>query len=367
MHSLLPSLNSSKIKISFLAVILTSLLSACDSGPANKEKVAAPARPAKLMQVSLTDGDGFLNYPAVIKSENLSALSFEVGGTVRLLSVIEAQRVKKGDVLAKLDQQDLQAQLTSARSQFKNTDIEYQRAVRLMKADAISKSDLDKRKSDRDVNNAALETARKALANSVLIAPYDGAISKVSIKVNQIVQAGSSAIDILGEGGLEATINLPSSIIAKTKKQKKPKDNAYIILDAAPDLHIPITFKEAALEADAVSQTYEVTFKFEAPKNLTILPGMNAVIWFKDPSIAAADTGKVRIPLTAIATDGKQKYVWVVDSKSMTVSKRNVVIESNVGTNIGVNSGLKSGETIVTAGISALSEGMKVSAWSAQK
>lgn len=355
---------SSILPFSLLSFAI-ALLSACgsDNAPNNKQQENL-ARPAKLLQVRQTNSNIFLNYPAIIKSQQLSALSFEVGGTVKELPVIEAQQVKKGEILAKLDQQDLLAKLSSARAQFKNANTEYQRAVRLMKADAISKSELDKRKSQRDVNKSALESAQKALANSVLLAPYAGAISKVSIKINQIVQAGSPAIDILGRGGLEATINLPSSIMAKATKQRAQKDNAYIVLEAATDLHIPITFKEAALEADAVSQTYAVTFKFEAPENLIILPGMNAVIWFKDPSKADEDTNKIRIPFTAVAINGSQKYVWVVDNKSMTVSKRNIVIESDVGSSIAVNSGLESGETIVAAGVSALLEGMKVSAWS---
>lgn len=234
-----------------------------------------------------------------------------------------------------------------------------------MKEDAIAKSKVDDRRSKRDVAKSEVETAEKALEDSVLIAPYDGSIAKVSIKERQVVQAGNAVIDILGEGGLEAVINLPSSILARSKtNSRKPSTDSYIILDAAPDRHIPVSFKEAALEADAASQTYEVTFTFNSPEDLAILPGMNAVVWFRDPSHSTSDTNKIRIPLTAIATDGDQKYVWVVDQNTMMVSKRNVVIETNVGTTIGITSGLTSGETIVAAGISVLFEGMKISAWS---
>ena len=88
------------------------------------------------------------------------------------LMVIEAQKVNKGEVLAKLDQRDLLAKLISARAQFKNANIEYQRALRLIKQDAISSSKLEERKSKRDVNKSQLETAKKALQDSVLIAPF---------------------------------------------------------------------------------------------------------------------------------------------------------------------------------------------------
>ena len=55
------------------------------------------------------------------------------------------------------------------------------------------------------------------------------------------------------------------------------------MLDAAPDRQIPVMFKEASLEADEATQTYAITFSFDTPKGLTILPGMNAVVWFKEP------------------------------------------------------------------------------------
>jgi len=162
---------------------------------------------------------------------------------------------------------------------------------------------------------------------------------------------------------LKATINVPSSIILKSGKQEKHADNSYVVFDAAPTLQVPIVFHEISLKADVASQTYPVVFTFDAPKDLVILPGMNAIVWLQD-SRQTVNTQKITVPLTAIASDGEQKYVWVVDASTMMVSKRNVMIESDVGAGVGIVSGLTSGETIVSAGISFLTEGMKVRAWS---
>ncbi|MBW1827646.1 MAG: hypothetical protein JRI78_11865 [Deltaproteobacteria bacterium] len=71
-------------------------LTACDSeSPSPANKTEALIRPAKLIQVGQTNSDDFLNYPAVIKSQQLSVLSFEVGGMLKELMVVEAQKVKK--------------------------------------------------------------------------------------------------------------------------------------------------------------------------------------------------------------------------------------------------------------------------------
>lgn len=346
------------------SIFILSFLAACDSdSPSVRSDSEALIRPAKLLVIGQEKGDHYLNYPAVIESQQLSSLSFEAAGVVQEVLVVEAQKVEQGEVLARLDQRDLQASLKSARAQFDNSDAEYQRAVRLIKEDAISRSELEQRKSQRDVNKSQLETAEKALQGSVLVAPYSGNIAKISIREQQAIQAGESAIAILGAGGLEASINLPSSIIAGAKGQKGPRTSSYLTLSVAPERRIPALFKEASLDADAASQTYEVVFTFEAPKDLNILPGMNATIWFKDPNQASSKTPKVRVPLTAIVTDGEQKYVWVVDRESMIVTRRNITVEDGIGANLNVSSGLESGETVVSAGVASLSEGMQVRPW----
>jgi RND family efflux transporter MFP subunit len=347
-----------------LSIFLLAFLVACDSDrSAPKSESEAFARPAKLFETGQTESDEYLNYPAVIKSHKHTELSFEASGVVKELFVLEAQNIKQGEVLARLDQRDLQTNLKSARAQYDNAEEEYQRAARLIKEDAISRSELEQRKSQRDVNKALLETAEKALQGSVLVAPYAGEIARVSIKKQQAIKAGEPAIEILGAGGLEATINLPSSIIAKAKQQKGSKDDAYLTLSAVPDRRIPAQFKEVTLDADAASQTYEVTLSFKAPEDLNILPGMNATIWFKDPSKRKINESKVSVPLTAIVADGEQKYVWVVNRESMAVTRRNITVEDGIGSYLIVSSGLKLGETIVAGGASSLSEGMIVRPW----
>lgn len=348
-----------------LCTLSAVVLSACGNEPeqASSSDTAA-ARPAKLIQLSETSGVTFLNYPAIIESQALTVLSFEVGGVLTDVMVVSAQQVTKGDVLAKLDQTKLQADLKSATAQYKNAEDEYQRGLRLVKQNAISRSEVDKRKSTRDVNKSSLDLAKKALNDSVLVAPYSGAIAKVSVEIRQAIQAGESVITLLGEGGLEAKINIPASVISKAGRNKNNEsNNSYFTLESDPKRQIPASFKEVVLEADSTSQTYEVTFAFEAPEDVIVLPGMNGTVWFQDPSTSSTTTGRLSLPLTAISSNGDENFVWVVDPETQEVSRRTIEIKKDVGENLEIVSGLKSGDTIVETGISALSEGMKVTRW----
>ncbi|MFT5692227.1 MAG: RND family efflux transporter MFP subunit [Oceanicoccus sp.] len=347
-------------KIFVMAAVIFTLV-ACDSKPLPVD-ATVKTRPAKLFTIGTTNESSFLRYPAVIRSQQLSILSFDVSGTLNRVHVVEAQLVNKGDVLAELDQRDLQTKLLSARAQFDNADTEYLRAARLIKEDAISQSDFDQRKSQRDVSKSQLDTAEKALEDAVIFAPFDGAVAKVSVKKRQLVQAGEGAITILGAKGLEATVNMPASILANAGGRRSVPSNTYIVLDAASDFRIPAVFKEASLEADNASQTYQVSFAFQAPEKLVVLPGMNAVVWIEKESDSNADS-EIRIPLSAIEVEGNNSYAWVVDKESMTVSRKTIVVEDGIGENLSILNGLKKGETIVATGTSYLSEGMKIRPW----
>ncbi len=354
-----------KYKHYCVLVSLLFLLGACSfDDNSSHVQLVEWVRPVKLITVGPESQAEEISFPAVIQSPQLTVMSFEVGGVLKEVSAVEGSRVQKGEVLAKLDQRDLQAKLNSARAQFKHADTEYRRALRLIKADAISRSILEQREYQYDVSKSELKTATKTLEDSILVAPFDGFIAKVAVEERESVRAGEPAITILGKGELEAKLNLPARIMARTGGGGRPQLEGYLVLSVAPQRHIPATFKSVSLEADAASQTYEVSFTFSEPEDLMILPGMNAVVWLKTSLPLASDFSSVSIPLASIASDGEQRYVWVVDSDSMRLSRRDVVLQEGVGQMLNVITGLEIKEVIAAAGTSYLSEGMVVSPWS---
>jgi RND family efflux transporter MFP subunit len=347
-----------------LPLIIIMFLSACSKEPIHSEDTQTiESKPAKLVVIGQQSSTSFLNYPATVKAENVFALSFEVSGVVDELLVVESQQVKKGEVLAKLDLRDLQASLQSAQAQFDSANSEFERADRLIKQEAISKSVFEQRRSQRDVNQAQLDTAKKALGDAVLVAPFTGYIAEVLIKSKQAIQSGTTAITILGEGVMEATINIPASIMALGDRTSKGLEEAYFVFSFAPDNRLKAKFKSVNLSADSASQTYKVTFTFTQPNGMNILPGMNGTFWFPDPRNSKAED-ELAISIASVGIDGNQKFVWLVDQINNTVSRRDITVQDGVGEMLVVTSGLQMGDTVVAAGISSISDGMKVHPWS---
>ncbi|MEM9014170.1 MAG: efflux RND transporter periplasmic adaptor subunit [Pseudomonadota bacterium] len=326
-------------------------------------ETAESIRPAKLVTVEAATNQRNLSFPAVVRAAEFAELTFQIAGEIRELSVLEGQTVEEGFVIAKLDQRNAANALAQAKAEYSNAEAEYQRARRLVEQDAISRSTLDGRRTQRDIAQAAMNSAQKSFDDTVLSAPFDGGISRVYGRRFQNVQA-KEAIAVIQSNEVEAVINVPGTIIARVP-QLLPVGTT-VTLDAAPDLAIPAEFKESSGVADENTQTYEITFTFTPPKELLILPGMTANVQSTFLFEGAKDIipDGIATPLSAILSEGGKRYVWLVDTDSMTLSKREVEVVADTAENVIVTSGLNGGETIVAAGVPFFHDGMTIRSWS---
>ncbi len=351
--------NTKKLILAALASVALSC-----SSEAPEEVREAVVRPVKFLVLEAAGSGRTRRYPAVVRAAESSELTFQVPGLLQELPVIEAQEVAKGALLARLDPRDFRSQLTSAQAEYDNAEAEYQRARRLAEGDAIATSTLEQRQSRRDAAEAQLDAAQKALGDTEMRAPFAGIVAKVHVEKFQNVQPQQEVVTLIGTGGLEVAINVPSTVVAASRTAGP--SSAFVILDAAPSTRVPAQFKEAALEADSASQTYEVRFSFEPPEDLVILPGMSATLITESSATEGdeASTGAgVAVPLRAVLSEGDRTYVWVIDPETMTASKRWLTLQAGVGENMVATEGVAPGETIAGAGAAYLAEGMKVRPW----
>ena len=352
---------NSRLASAFPPAIALLVTASCGGG--DIEEAREPVvRPVKMITLSSASEVETRRFPAVVSAAQFSELSFQVGGLIQEINVNEAQQVVEGEVIARLDQRDFQSQVTSARAQFENAEEEYQRAVRLAEADAIARSVLEQRQTQRDVARAQLDSAEKALEDTELRAPFSGVVVQVPARARENISAGQAVAALMGSGNMEVSIDIPARIVAES--QEVEDRGAFVILEAAPGTRIPATFKEADLLADTASQTYGVTFDFQPPANLVVLPGMNATVELTSARRSdSATSDRISVPLSAIVSEGASKYVWLVDQDTMTVSRRSVTVADGIGESAVVTEGLEAGDIIATAGASFLADGMQVRPW----
>jgi len=338
-------------------------LSACGRGD-KAETSAELVRPVIYHQVEAVSAASTRSFPARTAAADMRELTFPVAGVVLPVPVDQSERVTKGQLLAQLDARDYESALSAARARVDNARQELDRANRLFKEDAIAKSALQQRKAAAEVATADFEAAEKALADTRIVAPFDGIISRVLVSESQTVAAGTPAVRIFSRDELEATIAVPANLIVNADGSRRGQDKILVRLDADPGQPIEASFKKAELEADEASQTYAVTFAFRSPDNLNVLPGMNAEVELTLHGRNAPSAG-VAVPLRAIAAQGDARFAWVIDTEAEPnrLSRREVTVAAAVGESVPVVAGLSPGEVIVAAGVAGLVEGMAVRPW----
>jgi len=152
------------------------------------------------------------------------------------------------------------------------------------------------------------------------------------------------------------TFDVPAADVPPFAKAEKLDLN--VVLDSLPGTVFVAQRSEFSTQADAATQTYRGRVSIENPNNEPILPGMTGVL-----TAAVSETSKssLNVPILAVAAepDGTS-FVWVVPNGDNKVAKRPVKTGSVSGGSILVSEGLIEGDVVVSAGLSALQEGMAV-------
>jgi RND family efflux transporter MFP subunit len=358
----------------FLAAI--AAVAAVIAGCGNGEEVVKP-EPVRPVRVFTTDGENQLDsrtYPGKVKASKEATLAFRLSGEVVELDVNEGDHVKKGQLIAMIDQRDYraavadyQAQLVGARSTLREAKLNIERNTQLLKERIISQSSFDAAQSNYETSRARVlsleQTLRRARLNlqyTELAAPFDGVVAKKYISNHEFVQARESIVDLEDISSLDIIMDVPESVWVRAFSGHTERTASYFAtFESLSGKKFPLRLKEYQTNADPGTQTYKVTLTIDEAEGSGVYPGMTAEISGEFPE-RAGDTS-VSVPFKAIVGSAQgEKYVWIL-GKDHTVSKREVEIGriSDSGMAL-VTSGITPGETLVAAGVHYLHEGQEV-------
>lgn len=325
-----------------------------------KMHMQAAPRPVTVDRVTRHSASVLRTYPGVVCASEESALSFRVGGPLTQVKVTLGEPVKQGSLLMQIDPRDfedgilsLEAQWSGATARLKNARKEYERAEQLLAEKVIAQADYDRALSaldgaDATVKNlnAQLQIARHSLADTTLVAPSDGAVTALLAENYEMVKVGSVVLRFHNTRKLEVTVNMPENeMVERDMNAAKP---ALVSFPAVPGKTFVAHLKEWSSDADAITRTYPVTFEFEAPEALTILPGMSARISWENGTVPSPLT----VPVSAIAPDEKGgSTLWVFDADKGQAEQRTVQTGGLSGSDrVIVISGVSEGEQVVVSG-----------------
>ncbi|UTT84522.1 efflux RND transporter periplasmic adaptor subunit [Vibrio pelagius] len=318
----------------------------------------------RTMEVQVLDFHDKLYFPAVANAAEKAHLSFRVAGEINRLTVKEGERVKEGDLIAELDPTDYQLEVDNAQARYTVVNSQYKRSSPLVKKGLLAKSQFDEIAAQRQIAYAELELAKLRLSFTKLRAPVDGIISRVSVDQFENIQVGQQIVNIHSVEDVEVVIQLPDRIYVNQPTETLVSDiRALVRVPSGNEYESRI--KEFTTEPDPSTGTFTVTLALPMPKDDLILDGMAVEVTSYGRDIGLELKAGVLIPIEAVFNadgdplDNKESYVWVVNDDK-TVAKQQIVLGKANQKTLQVIKGLEIGQTIVTAGVSKLRDGMTV-------
>ncbi len=348
------------------ALVASSLLvAACGEEPA--EVPEEVARPIKIVTFG-SEAEGFtLEYSGTVAAAQRSDMGFEVQGRVTEFLVSSGEAVTEGQVLARLDPVDYQAELDKAVANRNAAEADFRRYQQAFDENAVTEQDLDLAKRNLDVAEASLRSAQKALSDTELKAPFTGVIAQKLVNDFANVQAKEPVLVLEDDSSLEIDVNIPEQDWARAKpdipiEERSRRARPRVVIPAIANRSFPATLKELDTTADPVTRTYQVTFAFAKPDDVIVRPGMTGSVVLTVPTdIVTEDLATSQsIPSAAVRSDDQgNAFVWLVGD-DMRVSKQPVSVGELAGDGIRVVGGLEPGSRIAASGVHNLREGMLV-------
>jgi RND family efflux transporter MFP subunit len=345
----------------FLAVASLTLLSAC--GPA-AEPPPPEIRPVRVVTIEKLVAGETVSLTGTVQAQTEINQSFRIDGRLLERLVNVGDTVRAGQFIARLDSQNeesglqsARALLAAARAQQVEARSNFGRMRDLVSENAVSRATFEQSEALQKTADSQVESAQSQvslaenrLSYTRLMSTAAGVVTAQGAEAGEVVGAGRMIVQIAREGGRDATFDVP----ARVKEVVTPKTVMTVQLTSDPKVTANAVVREISPRADPVTGTFKVKFRLDNPPP-TMRLGSTVT-----GRIKLAATPGIEIPPSAVNRSDRQTAVWVVDPKTGTVAIRNIEIRSSDPVRVEVASGLNPGDIVVTAGIQALRPGQKV-------
>ena len=339
-----------------------------------------PGVEVQLATASLTSpsqANAVLTASGYVVARRKAAVASKGTGTLVYLAVEEGDRVKKGQVIARLDDSDVMASLQRARENLRVAEADLydaktnaERMRTLLKQGMIAQAeyDISEARYKRvvatiDAAKFGVREAQVAVDNTRIVAPFDGTVLKKNADVGEIVAplAGAASskaavVTIADMSSLEVDADVSEANITRVASQQ----NCEIALDAYPQQRYPGYVTNIVPTADRAKATVMVKIKFKQ-YDQRVLPEMGAKITFLAPGSSSDRTNikpVLTVPATAVATlDGRQVVFQIKDERAVEIP---VTTGKKLASLIEISGGLKEGDKVISKADDQIKAGAKV-------
>jgi len=357
-----PALTIQRPRRAALALaLLAAPLSACmEHSPIPAERTAF----VHTELVQLRDGQAAVTLTGEVQARFRADLSFRVSGRVLARLVDVGAHVNAGDLLARLDPAEQQADfdaatagVTAAEAQLRVAQATFDRQSNLLSSGFTTRVAYDQAQEQSQTAQGTLESAkaelgrtREALGDTELHARAAGVITARSLEVGQVVQATQSVFTLAQDGDRDAVFDVPESMFSGDVEG----GHVALALVSGPDVTAVGYVREISPAVDPKSSTIRVKVGIQNPPPAMTLGSAIAGTAGTKPA------AEITLPWTALMATGSKPAVWIVDPKTKTASLKPVTVGRYEAGAVLIKEGLEAGDRVVVDGGKLLSSGQPV-------
>ncbi len=291
---------------------------------------------------------------AVIEAVHLATVSAQISGTVTQLLVDVGDRVRKGQLLVRIDTRETDAQVVAQRANVAQADaalvaakLNFDRTQSLVKQNFVSKSALDKAEADLKSAQAAVEAARAGVTQAATArsfaevrAPLDGVVSRRLTERGELAAPGKPLLEIHDPNALRATGAVPQFVLARIQKVANGVTKVRVLL---PSVNQSVESTRVTLLPASDARLLSTQVRADLPAGLPkgVVPGITAKIL-----LPIGDASRLVMPAAAVVRRGELTVVYVLGQDGKPQLRQVRVGERAEGDLIEVLSGLASGERV---------------------
>ena len=340
----------------FLTVLLMAgfLTAACENksgtATAQTDSTRTPAVQVSVITVAPETVRDVIFLPGTTEAWQDVQVAADTAGRIEWIGPREGERVRKGDLLIKIDVSALKAALEHAEAQFQLADELYQRRRRLYERKIIAREELDQSATQRKLAATDLEQIKVRYNHGFPRSPINGIINHLYVDAGEFIDTGKPIADIVNIDRIKINVRVPELDIRFVREgQKTP-----VKIDAFPERTLSGVVDFVSFKADPATKTFLVRTLIENP-SVDIRPGMIGRVAFVRRVVADA----LMAPLFALVDKGGERLVFV--EKDGMAQSRTATIGVIEGDRVQITSGLSPGDRLIIKGHTEVEDGMKVS------
>lgn len=338
-------MNMNLLRTTGLALgLAANLLAGCNRH--EEPKATTPPLPTATVRVQLLEArkhSATEDVVGTVRAKLQARIEAKIPGRIEQMRVVSGQSVKTGELLIRLDAQEIRAKLEQAAAVHQQAETDLKRTTSLLERGAATRSEFDAVQTRSRIAAAAVKEAETMLGYADILAPFNGVVTRKHVDVGDLATPGKPLLEMEDPSALRVEADVAEALVDRIKLGQSLTVQVPTLASALQG-----TVNEIAPGTDQASRTFLV--KLDLPAT----PGLRAGS-FARVAVPVGESDGLRVPVEAVIQRGQLEYIFVVAEGKAQL--RLVKTGKYDGKEVELLAGAAAGDRVAISGAAQLRDG----------